>query len=115
MALMIPENVPTTASEIERETYEQLRSAFPSHCVIWHSEALELNEAQRVPFLAIAEQIGIRMAAPPIKKFAKEIAAIERELCAQICDDIEENKPKVAFPKSFPKGFATPPAGWTGK
>ena len=27
---------------------------------------------------------------------------------------IEENKPKVAFPKSFPKGYATPPEGWNG-
>ena len=27
---------------------------------------------------------------------------------------IQDNKPKIAFPKSFPVGFAKPPDGWTG-
>lgn len=28
---------------------------------------------------------------------------------------IEENKPKVSFPKSFPKKYASPPPGWVGE
>jgi hypothetical protein len=59
VATMIPEDVPSTASEIEQLAFELLRKGLPPECAVWHHSALELEPAQRVPFLALGDELGI--------------------------------------------------------
>ena len=64
MAFMIPESIPPTASEMEHVTFGLLRRSLPSSCIVWHKSALELEQAQQVPFLALADEIGIVVVTP---------------------------------------------------
>jgi len=64
MAFMIPESIVPTAPEADRLMFDLLRRSLPPSCTVWYKSALELEESQRVPFLALGEEIGIVVMAP---------------------------------------------------
>lgn len=64
MALMIPETIPPSASEVEQTAFDLLRRTLPPECTVWHESALELDSTQRVPFLALGDEIGIVVVTP---------------------------------------------------
>ena len=64
MALTIPESLSGNASEAEQATFGLLRQYLPSQCAVWHSTALELEDSETVPFLALGHEIGIAAIVP---------------------------------------------------
>ena len=63
MAIMIPEAL-ASASEPERVTFDLLRRSLPASCAVWHASALEVEDAQRVPFVMLSEDTGISLITP---------------------------------------------------
>ncbi|MDY7075970.1 MAG: 3'-5' exonuclease [Chloroflexota bacterium] len=64
MALMIPESITLTASEVEQATFDLLHRSLPPECTVWHKSALELEQTQQVPFLVLGDEIGIVAVTP---------------------------------------------------
>lgn len=64
MALMIPESISSDTSEAEQLVFGLLHQHLPPQCTVWHRTALELEDSETVPFLALGDEIGIVVITP---------------------------------------------------